>query len=47
MAKSVKQDNNLIFKIFDNADHSLYAGGTKPIHLKFMKEWLRNMVTKE
>lgn len=47
MAKSVKQDNNLIFKIFDNADHSLYAGGTKPIHLKFMKEWLRNIVTKE
>lgn len=47
MAKSVKQDTSFIFKVFDNADHSLYAGGSRPVHLKYMKEWLRTHVTKE
>lgn len=40
LVKSSNQGNNLQFKIFDNADHSLYAGGRKPEHLKYMKEWL-------
>lgn len=41
MAMSIKQDSNFQFKIFDNADHSLYAGSRKPVHLKYMKDWLQ------
>lgn len=47
LAKSVKQDSHLMFKIFERADHSLYAGGNKPVHLKYLKEWLKNKVIKE
>ncbi len=44
MAMSIKQDSNFQFKIFDNADHSLYAGSRKPVHLKYMKDWLQKKV---
>lgn len=47
LAKSVTQNTNVQFKIFDNADHSLYAGGNKPVHLKYLKKWLTNKVKKE
>jgi len=42
LVKSSNQSTNLQFKIFDNANHSLYAGGSKPVHLKYMKQWLTN-----
>lgn len=35
--------DNITFKVFKNADHSLYAGGRRPVHLKFMKDWLNNI----
>ena len=44
MAKSVKKDTHFQFKIFEKADHSLYAGGYKPVHLQYMKEWLKSNV---
>jgi len=40
LVKSANQGNNLYFKIFENANHSLNTGGKKPVHLKYMKEWL-------
>lgn len=40
LVKASNQSDKLRFKIFDHADHSLYAGGRKPEHLKYMKEWL-------
>jgi len=47
IAMSIKRDDKFLFQIFDNADHSLYAGGRKPVHLKFMKEWLKKNVKLE
>lgn len=40
LVKSSNQGNNLYFKIFENANHSLYTGSNKPVHLKYMREWL-------
>lgn len=40
LVMSSNQGNNLYFKIFVNANHGLYTGGRKPVHLKYMKEWL-------
>lgn len=41
--KMVRESDSITYKIFENADHSLYAGGRKPIHLEFMKEWLKKI----
>lgn len=41
--KSKRESDNITYKVFDNADHSLYAGGRRPIHLRFMKEWLTRL----
>ncbi len=37
------ESDNITYKVFENADHSLYSGGRKPIHLRFMKEWLNKI----
>lgn len=39
--KLAKQNANI--KIFENANHSLYAGGRKPVHLQFIKDWLSDL----
>lgn len=41
--KMTTESDNITYKVFENADHSLYSGGRKPIHLKFMKEWLNKI----
>lgn len=45
LIKSASRYSNLQYKIFENADHSLYAGGRKPVHIKYMQEWLKNKIT--
>lgn len=41
--KMKSKSDNITYKVFNNADHSLYAGGRRPIHLEFMKEWLNKI----
>lgn len=41
--KMKRKNNRITYKVFKNADHSLYAGGRRPVHLKFMKEWLNKI----
>ena len=41
--KMTTESDNITYKVFENADHSLYSGGRKPIHLRFMKEWLNKI----
>jgi|GEM_PF-2869657 len=41
--KMKRESDYITYRVFKNADHSLYAGGRRPIHLKFMKEWLNKI----
>ena len=43
MLKMKRKSDNITYKVFNNADHSLYAGGRRPVHLRFMKEWLNKI----
>lgn len=44
LTKAANIGTNLTYKIFENADHSIYSGGRNPDHLKFMKDWLLKTV---
>jgi dipeptidyl aminopeptidase/acylaminoacyl peptidase len=40
LVKEKGKEKKVEYKIFRNADHSLYNGGAKPVHIELMQEWL-------